>query len=202
MITVDEIVKRDLVKEIRFFDYRDDEDWPSYMYSLSVDDVVSDCNRRNMLKYFKSLENCKSILEIGVNDYIGCLSRVLIDNKKDETKYIGVDINVVPFKDETKNQFGIETDSANYEEIMSFANSKGVNTFDFIFIDGWHSINQVLKEWRFVEFLSPNGMIAMHDTNHHPGPKFFVDNLNPEKYIIEKQCTEDNDYGVTFITKR
>ena len=201
MITIDEIVKRDLIKEIRTFSPKDDEDWDVNL-PMKWATVVSECNRNYMLNFFNMVENCQSILEIGVNDYTGCLSRVLIDNKKTETKYLGVDINPVPFIDESKNQFGIQTDSANYEQIMAFANSKGIFSFDFIFIDGWHSVNQVLKEWRFIEHLTKDGILAMHDTNYHPGPKLFIENLNTERYIVEKHCTNSDDCGISFVRLR
>ena len=74
--------------------------------------------------------------------------------------------------------------------------------FDFIFIDGWHSVNHVLKEWRFVEYLSDFGIVAIHDTNYHPGPRKFIKVLNPERYIIDKTCTEGKDWGISFIKKR
>lgn len=204
MITIDEIIERDFLKEIRTFDFKDDEDWDSSIEknNLTIPSVVSECNRNYMLKYFRMIESCKSILEIGVNDYPGCLSRVLIDNKKDEAKYLGVDINPIPFTDVSKNQFGIQTDSADYEIIMSFAESKNISNFDFIFIDGWHSVNQILKEWRFIEHLNPNGIVAIHDTNYHPGPKKLIENLNPDKFIIEKYCAGLDDYGIAFVRRK
>ena len=93
--------------------------------------------------------------------------------------------------------------TSNTKEIMSFVKSKGVEKFDFIFIDGWHSINQVLDDWKFTEFLADEGIVGFHDTNCHPGPLLFVDNLNPEKYNIEKKCTTYIvDYGISFVSKK
>jgi predicted O-methyltransferase YrrM len=201
MITIDEIVERDLIKEIRTFSIKDDEDWDSDIPMKSFT-VVSQCNRDSLLNYFSKLKDCKAILEIGVNDYEGCLSRVLIDNKNDETKYLGVDINPVPFTDAHKNQFGIQTDSANIDEIMSYANKIGITNFDLIFIDGWHSVNQVLKEWRFTEFLNTDGIVVFHDTNYHPGPKLFIDALDSSKFNIIKCCQVEDDYGIAFVTKK
>lgn len=201
MITIDEIVQRDLIKEIRTFTAKDDEDWDSDI-PMKGFTVVSECNRENLLHFYKNLVNCKSILEIGVNDYEGCLSRVLIDNKSDEATYLGVDINPVPFNDASKKQFGIQTDSANIEEIMNYANKIGITSFDLIFIDGWHSVNQVLKEWRFTEFLNTDGIIVFHDTNYHPGPKLFIDALDSSKFNITKCCQVENDYGIAFVTKK
>ena len=74
---------------------------------------------------------------------------------------------------------------------------------DFLFIDGWHSINQVLDDWKFTEFLADGGVVGFHDTNCHPGPMLFVDNLNPDKYDIEKCCTTWMvDYGISFVSRK
>jgi predicted O-methyltransferase YrrM len=86
---------------------------------------------------------------------------------------------------------------------MEFVNSKGVDKFDFIFIDGWHSVNQVLDDWKFTEFLADGGVVGFHDTNVHPGPMLFIDHLNTEKYNVEKCCTTWlTDYGISFVTRK
>ena len=202
MITIDELIKRDLYKEIRTYTDHDDSDWPT-TFEPTVE--ISSCNRAQFEKHFNSIKDkCTSILEIGVcNNDEKSLSHILINQKTEDAFYFGVDIKDKSFlSNEDKNVFTIQSDSADIDKIMSFVNSKGVNHFDFIFIDGWHSINQVLKEWRFTEYLSDFGIVCLHDTNFHPGPTELVNNLKNERYIIEKTCTDGNDWGITFITKR
>ena len=202
MITIDELIKRDLYKEIRTYTEHDDSDWPA---SFKPPVEISVCNREEFEKHFNSIkEKCTSILEIGVcrNDEKS-LSHILINHKLDNAFYFGVDIEDKSFlSNENKNIFTIQSDSADIHKIMSFVNSKGVNHFDFIFIDGWHSINHVLKEWRFTEFLSDFGIVCLHDTNFHPGPTELVNNLKIERYEICKKCEQDTDFGITFITKK
>ena len=204
MITIDQIVFRDLLKEIRTFSPYDDADWDAYCPGNIIYEI-SDCNREQFIQNFNSVRHqCTSILEIGVcNNDASSLSHILINQKRDDAFYFGVDIKDKTFLDKhDQNVYTIQSDSADIEKIMSFVNSKGVSHFDFIFIDGWHSVNHVLKEWRFTEYLSDFGIVCLHDTNYHPGPRKFVNALNPEKYVINKTCLDKMDWGITFITKR
>jgi hypothetical protein len=204
MITIDQIVSRDLLKEIRQSDFIDNVDW-DYLCPNNIGFEISPCNRKEFEKHFDSIkERCTSILEIGVcNNDEESLSHILINQKKEDAFYFGVDIKDKTFLDnEDKNVFTIQSDSADIDKIMTFVKSKGVDHFDFIFIDGWHSVSQVLKEWRFVEYLSDFGIVCLHDTNYHPGPRKFVNALNPERYLINKTCKEKMDWGITFISKR
>jgi hypothetical protein len=204
MITIDQIVFRDLLKEIRTFSPYDDADWDANCPGNIIYEI-SDCNREQFIQNFNSVRHqCTSILEIGVcNNDASSLSHILINQKRDDAFYFGVDIKDKTFLDKhDQNVYTIQSDSADIEKIMSFVNSKGVSHFDFIFIDGWHSINHVLKEWRFIEYLSNTGIVCLHDTNYHPGPRSFINALNPERYVIDKTCTEPNDWGISFVKIR
>ncbi len=204
MITIDQIILRDLLKEIRESEYIDNLDWDEHC-PLNISYEISPCNRAQFEKHFNSIKDkCASILEIGVcNNDESSLSHILINKKRDDAFYFGVDIKDKSFlAKEEKNVYTIQSDSADIDKIMSFVNSKNVNHFDFIFIDGWHSVNHVLKEWRFVEYLSNGGIVCLHDTNFHPGPRKFVNVLNPERYLINKTCIDRMDWGITFITRR
>lgn len=214
-MTRDYIVKNHLVKEIRTFNETDDLDYDLTYYhnkfpGISLDlkhtqkFEFSDWNRSQLkFNFDKVVSDAKAILEIGVCRNDGKSSTwVFLNSKNKDTFYFGVDIEDKSFLDnESENVFTLKTSSSNTEEIMSFVKSKGIDKFDFIFIDGWHSINQVLDDWKFVEFLAPNGIIGFHDTNIHPGPLLFVDNLDPEKFNVEKKCTTYLvDFGISFVT--
>ena len=73
--------------------------------------------------------------------------------------------------------------------------------FDIIFIDGLHSIHQVLKDWEYTNLLSDTGIVGLHDTSHHIGPFLFIRNLDKNKWdVIENACPQD--YGIGFATKK
>jgi hypothetical protein len=216
-MTKDDIIKNDLIKEIRSFTDIDDFDYHEVYYNQKhpgispwprggVKNEFSDWNRSQLTKYFmKIASNAKAILEIGVCRNDGKSSTwCFLNNKNPETFYFGVDTEDKSFLDNDEdNIFTIKTSSSNIEDIMSFVKSKGIEKFDFIFIDGFHSINQVLDDWKFTEFLADGGIVGLHDTNCHPGPMLFVDHLNTEKFNVEKKCTTFIvDYGISFVTKK
>ena len=202
MITIDELIKRDLYRDYRTYTDYDDSDWPT---TFDPPLEVSDANFSIMIHYFGMVRNnCKSILEIGVgNIQSRTFTKLFLDQKLTSTKYFGIDLkNKSELNDNKNNVFTLMADSSNIDEVLSFAKSHEVETFDFIFIDGWPSINQVLNDWRFIDYLSEDGILAIHDTNFHPGPTYLVNNLNVDRYEVYKKCKDDLDWGITFITKK
>lgn len=188
-------------KEIRTFTPFDDTDSPSQWPDSPLWDgrEFSACNQSVLESYLK--ENYRSILEIGVsrlttNKADQTSTSVFLSKKHPDCIYIGVDIED---KSHVKGQnvFTLKADSGNIEQVMEFARSKGVQGFDLIFIDGWHSINQVLKEWEYSNFLNEGGVIGFHDTNYHPGPKALLNSL--EGWEVSWHC--DHDWGIAFVTK-
>ena len=70
---------------------------------------------------------------------------------------------------------------------------------DFIFIDGWHSINQVYKDWDYTQLLHPKGIVVFHDTSAHPGPALFIRHLNKDKWVVhENLCPKDFGLGYCY----
>lgn len=202
MITIDEIIKRDLYKEIRTYTDYDDSDWPT-TFEPPVEVSIANIDELNRFFSLKR-DDCKSILEIGVsskNDR--SFTKFFIDNKLEKTKYFGVDKeDRTIWNNSNNNTYTIQTNSSNLLEIISFIKEHGIVKLDFIFIDSWASINQVLDDWRFIDYLDDDGVIALHDTNFHPGPTELVNNLRLERFEVYKKCIAHNDWGITFITKK
>lgn len=205
-MTIEEIIENDLKLDFRTHSFFDDFDGCLGNQSSLFLHEFSKMNKFYLDKYFNSIqENCRAILEIGVhrNDRDSS-TYTFLNNKKNETFYFGVDIEDKSFLNNTKkNIFTLKIDSSKIDKIMSFVKSKGVEKFDFIFIDGDHSINQLLRDWRFTEFLSADGIVALHDTNCHAGPFLFVEHLNTDKWKLNKLCSQSclSDWGISFITR-
>jgi len=165
-------------------------------------------NKKYLLEYLNKIEDCRSILEIGVShnrDERFTSTSAIFDTKKDSTIYIGVDIdNKSHLDNETKNIYTIQSDASNIPKVMKFAKTKGVETFDFIFIDGWHSINQCIIEFNgYGAFLSDKGIIGVHDTNYHPGPRWLVERSDTTMWnIAEHRGEEFADFGISFMWKK
>jgi len=190
--------QQDLTTDIRFNDDRDDSDLPL----MPVDwNTVSTDYGVDLIKevFLAARDSCRSILEIGVNQY--GFTQTFMENKLPSTTYVGIDILDNSHLDSKENNiYTIKNSSNNYDENIKLINELGVTEFDFIFIDGWHSINQVLADWEYTNLLSKTGIVGFHDTNYHPGPSLFVRALDTSKWFIENNCPQ-SDWGVAFGTR-
>jgi hypothetical protein len=196
--------KEDLTKDIRTFTDFDDQDSPIEKPPKGIIEF-SDCNTAILeSKFLEVRDHCKAILEIGVfRNGSKSSTNVFLNNKLSDTTYIGIDIQDKSFLNNSQQKiFTIKNDSSNYIENIEKIKSFGVTELDFIFIDGWHSINQVMKDWEYTNILSNLGIIGFHDTNIHPGPITFLNALNNDNWIVEKFCTQKMDYGISFVASR
>ena len=211
--------KSDLIEDVRSNTTADDlccgidhflNLWPDAKDEESVINTysgqeVTECNREALKQQFlKVKNNCKAILEIGIGRHgKDSFATVFFENKNDDTKYVGVDIEDRSWLvDYGENIFTIQGNSSNYDEIVEIVKDKfEIEEFDFIFIDGLHSLNQVLKDWEYTNLLSDTGIVGLHDTSHHIGPYLFVRNLDKDKWdVIENACPKD--YGIGFAAKK
>ena len=194
-------IAKDFLKDFRFHDDRDNQDRPFEGKCPEIE--FSDCNRENLLQEFNSIkENAKAILEIGVcRNGLESSTHVFLNNKKKETKYVGIDLeDKSSLNDAENNVHTFKIDSNFYKEIQNKCFQLQIYEYDFIFIDGWHSIEQCIADWRFVAHLSKNGVVGLHDTTKHPGPFALVENINKDIWDVKKLCLEDN--GISFFRKK
>lgn len=166
---------------------------------------MSQANRDYILdRFLRVKNNCRAILEIGVNRELNPKSStsVFIENKLDSTLYIGVDFDDKSYLDSpAKNIFTIREESEKFLQNFDTIKKLGVQEFDFIFIDGNHSIHNVLLDWEYTALLSPIGIVGFHDTSQHPGPHFFLKALDRNKWVVEENlCPYDN--GIGFCWKK
>ena len=198
--------QQDLIKDIRTHNLtEDDKDIPNYPPDFKPPtQEFSKSNTQHLKDSFLNVKDtCKSILEIGVcRNGIHSSTNVFIDNKKHDTIYLGVDLEDKSFlNNEQKNQYTIQTDSSNYNDIISYFNSLGHNSIDYLFIDGWHSINQVLQDWELTNCLSEHGIVGFHDISYHPGPHRFIRSLDLNKWEVDICCNSKNDWGIGFVKR-
>jgi hypothetical protein len=211
----------DLTKDIRVHTSHDDREdeyalmekykeiYPELMQDKTVFNQYSgrectECNKESLVEKFDLVKDrCRSILEIGVcRNGTDSFVHALLSNKKKETIYIGVDLDDKTYLDDPENNiFTIQENSSNYEKIIEKCKELGVEEFDFIFIDGLHTVNQLLLDWEYTNYLSDYGIVAFHDTSHHAGPYMFINHIDTEKWqVIVNDCPED--YGIGYVTKK
>jgi hypothetical protein len=198
--------QQDLIKDIRFNDWRDDRDGGIFphpsQYSGSVE--FTECNRSHLTeKFIKIKDSCRAILEIGVCRNADQSSTwCFLNNKKKETFYFGIDLDEKSFLNNPEhNIYTINSNSSNIENNMNYIKQQGIDCFDFIFIDGWHSVNQVLIDWEYTNWLSDRGIVGFHDTSAHPGPLLFVNALDKNKWTVEENLCPA-DHGIGFCWKK
>ena len=198
--------EEDLVKDVRTNSHKDDEDGnQSGVVSRETHhdyphDEFSECNRIQLLeKFLKVRDHAKAVLEIGVcRNEDKSSTHVFLQNKNPDTVYIGIDLQDKSFLHSLgPNIHTFVASSSEIDSNMDRARALGVEQFDFILIDGYHSINQVYRDWEYSRWLAPGGIVAFHDTAEHPGPFLFVRNLNTEKWNVEvNNCP--GDWGIGF----
>ena len=147
----------------------------------------------------------KLIVEIGVNrseSYEVSSTSTLLKLKPDECMYIGMDlVDKSSINSVEKNVFTLRCDSADYQMLYKLMDWYGHEQIDFMFVDGWHSVNQVIKEWKYWEKMIGNGVMAFHDTNYHPGPVALLDAIDTDIFSVEWFGRGESDWGVGVVQR-
>lgn len=193
----------DFVVDFRFNDDRDYGDPPFYITNWPVEEF-SACNRKALLDEFLAVkQQCNVILEIGVaRNGLSSSTHIFLDNKRPDAYYFGVDVDDKSFIDDKENRIHtFKIDSSMIDDILcNIERISGQRTIDFLFIDGFHSVNQVLLDWRFTEYLG-SGVVGLHDTNRHPGPSRLVWAIDRSKWDVREYCNVD-DHGICFMRRK
>lgn len=220
--------EQDLVKDIRLGDYRDDLDWPCDWINQDTkgknhfegllpefelwqpEHDFSDANREKLKELFlQRRDHTNCIVEIGVcREYrttANTSTGVFFDNKLQKTHYIGIDIrDLRSLESRSRNIKLFRMDSSDISRVERYMNGEGIKQIDFLMIDGWHGINQVLKDWEYTKFLAEDGIVAFHDTAYHPGPYLFINALDNSKWHVVHNACSDNkkDFGIGFAWRK
>jgi len=203
-------IQKYLTNDIRLGNPEDnDKDWiNTYPNPFQIVDnkEFSMCNQAALTEEFTKVKNqTKVIVEIGVSrvtynqTYDQTLTSIFLRHKNPETIYLGIDVNDKTFLQGLgRNIFTLQSKSENYKRVKAKLDALKISQIDFLFVDGWHSINQVIDELWYVEFMKPGGVIGFHDTNYHPGPSRIIKNLNPDIFEVTQYCEQQDDWGIGF----
>jgi len=177
-------------------------------FELVGNKEFSMCNQASLTEEFtKVKDQTKVIVEIGVSritynqTYDQTSTSIFLRHKNPETLYLGIDIDDKTFlQGLERNVFTLQSKSEYYERVKAKLDSLRITQIDFLFVDGWHSINQVIDELWYVDFMKSGGVIGFHDTNYHPGPSRIIKNLNPNIFEVKQLCQQQDDWGIGFAT--
>ena len=203
--------EQDLTKDIRWPDGQNNDDDGNHAGRAIRDHIhqwpheeFSECNRNSLTNEFlKIKDECRAIVEIGVcRNGDASSTWCFLNNKKDNTIYVGVDLDDKSFlNNPEKNIYTIQANSSNVVDNLEKFKNIGITEIDFLFIDGLHSINQVLTDWEYTQILSSFGIVGFHDTSEHPGPNLFVKALNKDTWdVMENTCP--GDWGIGFARRK
>ena len=154
--------------------------------------------------YNKLTSPPKLIVEIGVNRSESEVSSTstLLKLKPQECMYIGIDIvDGSAINNFENNVFTLRNNSNEHEKLYQLMNWHNHKQIDFMFVDGWHSVNQVIKEWKYWEKMIANGVMAFHDTNYHPGPVALLDAIDTDIFSVEYFGRGEADWGVGVVQR-
>ena len=147
----------------------------------------------------------RCIVEIGVqrNPLPESSTGILLRHKPADCVFIGVDIeDKSHLADAAAHIHTLKMDSADRDGVYALMEELKVPCIDFLFIDGWHSVNQCVADWRYVERLGPEGVVVLHDTNVHPGPVALFEAIDEKLFEKRKHCTEGADWGISVVRRR
>lgn len=178
-------------------DFNNDADGISY-FTRNCTHEVSDLNLDLIDKLSKEYNN-SGIIEIGVSrNGPRSFTHTILKNKPDNIIYLGIDIDDKSYlNNNDKNIYTIQIDSFDQSIIREYIKKINLEQISLLFIDGDHSVNAVINDWKYSDLLSSNGIVVFHDTNYHPGPNIFLNCIDPKLFRIEKYF--DNildDYGM------
>ena len=174
------------------------------MKNISCPEHFTPCVATKFRDLFSSIKDeCKAIFEIGVMgkhhapSNAGISTEILKEMKNKDTVYLGADIEHRSIQDDENNIHFHQSNSTDTETIHAKIKELGIKEFDFIFIDGWHSVNAVLHEWEnyVMPFLSKKGIVAFHDVHSHPGPYVLFEAVDDSIFESKKYCS-GNDFGI------
>lgn len=188
--------QQDLRHDIRTFTEYDDWDAPPY---TMLHHELSDCNRQSVRdRFLAQRDRCTSILEIGVgNNGDRSLYWLFRELKLPNCTYVGIDLrDLAELNQPDQGLHIIQANSSAVEENLARCSELGINHWDFVFIDGWHSINQMLTDWEYTRWLRAGGLVGVHDTAVHPGPSRFMLSLREDLWRVDANVCRGQDWGL------
>ena len=146
-------------------------------------------------------QGARTILEIGV--FHGETSRLLIDALPVGGHYVGLDIEEYR-QGETLAKFNDKTKICDFVLMNSLDFLPGIKDeyFDFIFVDGNHEPDHVMKEFKLLESkLAPNGILVYHDSLHIDGPRKITEYVRAYNFYAVNLDTPEHR-GLSIIQRK
>lgn len=180
-----------------------DQDAPPFGWTGQQE--ISECNRESVLAAVTHLgDTFRAALEIGVDrSNERSMSRIIMEGRPTGSFYLGVDLDDKSYlNNEATNTWTLQCNSHDQTRIREFMASKGVTELDLLFIDGWHSVNTCVNDWRYADMIRPGGLVLLHDSNSHPGCAALFDAVDDNLYEKIRCCTDPSDFGIAAFRRK
>lgn len=168
--------------------------------------MFSDRNEAALRAAMASVGDLRAIVEIGCwapSTRKQSSTDCLCDNKPHECWYYGIDNKDDGRREHihkpANRQAFIPADS---EDLEFFRCGIADVLWDLFFIDGQHSVKQVLVDFSLAELVRPGGLVIMHDVNYHPGPRLVFDAVDPLVFDKASVCPQADDFGLGILRRK
>lgn len=140
------------------------------------------------------------IVEIGVNrNGDGSFTQALLKNKPDHIPYLGIDVEDKSYlNNPAKKIYTIQASSFEQDKNREYMRAIGLEKISILFIDGDHSVNAVVNDWRYADLLSDDGVVMLHDTVSHPGPRVILEAIDKQLFKVDRHFPNEDDYGLAM----
>lgn len=140
------------------------------------------------------------IVEIGICQYKEweSSSKILISRMHRDSRYVGMDIDdrsYLKARFPDKNVEVIRVDTGRQ--------AVGMEPIDLLYIDGDHTPQGVSADWTYARYVKPGGLVVLHDTNWHAGPRLLYEAV--DETLFEKQLHFDgmkDDFGMAVLRRK
>ena len=180
---------------------------PSSMLTTGGNGQFSVRNGRLLRRLLRTRQSIKCIVEIGIaRKYEESSTHILCSCKNQDTDYIGFDLDLAGKMDYAAlypNCVYFAENSSNIQGVLEKIKDKGHECIDILLIDGDHSIKMMANDWKYAEYVRSGGLVLIHDSNYHPGPKYVFDAIDERLFKKKKYFLNRNDdWGFAVCVKR
>lgn len=165
---------------------------------------IQDCELE-LVEQMSKQHSSNGILEIGVarpNNGNRAFTYKYTKHKPKDVPYVAVDVDDKSFLNNDEEKiYSIQCKSEEQSKVREFLKSKGINEISILSIDGWHSLNAVINDWKYTDLLVKGGIVIFHDSNYHPGVHCFIPFIDRTQYKVTKYFEGEDAHGITIAEK-
>lgn len=151
-----------------------------------------------------------TVMEIGVaeNGNEPSSTAVFLNARRvPDDVYVGLDVNERPnlhfLGPVGPGVWTLKGNSFDQQGIRGWLAEHGVGTIHLLLIDGDHSVDAVINDWRYSDLVPSGGCVAFHDTNFHPGPIAVLEAIDPALWEVKRFLDDrTNDYGIAVAVRK